>query len=472
MSSAHWERLQSHHFPGDHDEHGSVLICGVMESSRERRLLVRDVVLALDGQHYVPGTRGYRALTGAFVSEQIGRCADEKLAYLAVHNHLGGDSVAFSGPDLASHERGYPALLDITEGGPVGALVITERAVAGDIWELRGRAEVSKTVVIGANRRIFYPRRADVPAAVDAMYDRQARLFGSAGQQLLQSSRIGVIGAGGAGSLIGQALYHLGAGEVVVVDDDHAEDSNRPRIVGSRPSDVGRNLLGRAKVAMARRLARATNPNVRFVGLVANVAHPKVAEQLRNVDALFLAADSMQARHVFNALCHQYLIPGFQVGAKAKVDEHGRIEDAFAVSRYVGPGGSCLWCCGLISATRLQDEALSPEVRAGIEYVQGVKEPSVITMNMMSSSFALNDFLFMFTGLHTTNDLGHRRYDFLDRNPVSEVPLPCRASCRECTQRYGQGDRARLPVMLVDGRPRCGIKRALDDLSVRLMRRR
>jgi len=63
---------------------------------------------------YVAGQRGYRMLTAAFVRDQALFCRDEQLAYLAVHNHFGEDHVAFSGDDLRSHERGYPALRDLT----------------------------------------------------------------------------------------------------------------------------------------------------------------------------------------------------------------------------------------------------------------------------------------------------------------------------------------------------------------------
>ena len=61
---------------------------------------------------------------------------------------------AFSADDLASHERGYPALLDITKGGPVGALVFAKKAVAGDIWTSQGRIALSHATVIGAQMTI------------------------------------------------------------------------------------------------------------------------------------------------------------------------------------------------------------------------------------------------------------------------------------------------------------------------------
>ncbi len=67
-----------------------------------------------------------------------------------MHCHGGTDEVGFSSDDLASHRRGYPALLDITDGGPVGALVLARNALAGDIWTRNGRYEIDYTNVIGS----------------------------------------------------------------------------------------------------------------------------------------------------------------------------------------------------------------------------------------------------------------------------------------------------------------------------------
>jgi len=66
-------------------------------------------------------------------------CREEKPAYLNAHNHGGTNRVDFSANDLRSHERGYPALLDIAGKLPVGALVLAHDAVAGDTWLPDGR---------------------------------------------------------------------------------------------------------------------------------------------------------------------------------------------------------------------------------------------------------------------------------------------------------------------------------------------
>ena len=156
------QQLQEHLFPGDHDEHGAVILAGTCESERGLRLVARELHLAKDGVDYVPGKRGYRMLKAEFIQGLILRARDKRLAYLAIHNHGGTDTVGFSGPDMASHERGYPALLDIARGMPVGALVFARSAVAGDLWFPGSRrAPLSQAAIIGHRREAAFPEAGE-----------------------------------------------------------------------------------------------------------------------------------------------------------------------------------------------------------------------------------------------------------------------------------------------------------------------
>ena len=146
---AQWNHLCDHLFPGDRDEHGAALLCGAVRTDRGLRLVVREVVPAIDGVDYLPGVRGYRHLDGAFVTRQLRRARDLGLVYLAAHNHGGDGKVAFSRSDLDSHERAYPTLLNVN-GEAVGGLVLSRRAVAGDIWLPGGaRTDVALTSIAG-----------------------------------------------------------------------------------------------------------------------------------------------------------------------------------------------------------------------------------------------------------------------------------------------------------------------------------
>ena len=461
-----YDLLVSHLFSGDGEEHGAVLSVGVARSERSNRLLVRDVYLARDGQDYVRGSRGYRMLRAEFVRDCALACADENLGYLAVHNHGGDTSVGFSSVDLASHESGYPALLQLI-GGPVGALVFARRAVAGDLWLPDGtRTEIHALEVIGPTRAVLHPRPSPQTSATDGRRQRQTLLLGSAGQDVLRQSKVGVIGAGGVGSLIIEQLARLGVGHIVAVDPDRIEESNFSRIVGSRETDFAPTLsrssllwlrrLGeafrRTKVTIAKRLARQANRGGTFEAVCGSVLDPDVAVLLLDCDFLFLAADTMQARFLYNAIVHQYLIPGFQVGAKAAADD-GLFTSVFSVARRVLPDSGCLWCNGLIPPHRLQEESFTEGERQRQRYVDDpdVVAPSVITLNAVGAAFAANGFLFCMTGLGGAVD-----YDYLEANALNgeirSIVAGRSEDCPECSSkafsRYARGDGRRLPTYL------------------------
>ena len=117
--------------------------------------------------------------------------------------------------------------------------------------------------------------------------------------------------------------------------------------------------------------------------VLCSVAEQHNVQQLLDCDFIFLAADQMIARLVFNAIVHQYLIPGVQIGTRVVSDSlSGAVDDVFAVSRPVVPDSGCLWCNRLIDPTKLQIEAhrrrptlsgshLRSERRAAFHYRSG-----------------------------------------------------------------------------------------------------
>lgn len=462
--------LRDHLFPGDGDEHGAVIGVGVSRTARGTRLLARRLYLARDGIEYVPGERGYRMLTPTFVRDRVLECDREGLGYLAVHCHGGTDEAGFSPDDNNSHERGYPAIRDILDGRPVGALVFATNAVAGDIWLPDGvRVELDSALVIGQPLVRLYSQ-PPTPPPKHPGYDRQTRIFGDRGQAILKTQKIGVIGAGGIGSLVVEYLARLGVGEIVLIDPDRVEATNLPRIAGSRRrgahiwlTDSKRSTwiqkLGHrfstSKVKVGRRVARVANPDIQMTCIPDDVTKDAVAKHLIDCDYLFLAADSMQARLVFNALVHQYLIPGVQLGARVLAKE-GVIDRIYSVVRPVLPDFGCLLCNGLIDTNKLQEEALSPEERKRQRYVDDddIEAPSVISLNAVAAAHGVDHYLYMCTGLFDAkSDLRWTYYfpvesvalERVEQNIPGAVP-----DCIDCGSasysRLGMGDAKRLPT--------------------------
>ena len=257
---------------------------------------------------------------------------------------------------------------------PVGALVFAAEAVAGDLWfSGNQRAKLGEAHIVGNRRRFIYPSPPARAALAGSIYDRQSRLFGDAGQAILSRTRVGLIGLGGAGSILAELLGRLGVGEFVLADPDKAEVSNLPRLIGADLRDIIPPWIPgplckpfrRFKVDMAVRNIRHANPRAQISALPRDFLDADVAERFKDCDYLFLAAHTMSARLLFNALVNQYGVPGVQVGAKVPLAVDGTVGDVFCVSRTVRPGHGCLWCNGLISPVRLQDEAVPASTQRG-----------------------------------------------------------------------------------------------------------
>ena len=464
ITGEQWDELHSHLFPGDGDEHGAVLRCGIARSERGNRLLVRDVVPAVDGVDYIAGDRGYRKLTAGFVADNIDVCANEGLAYIAVHNHGGHKKVAFSATDMASHERGYPALLDINGGVPVGALVFAHDAVAGDIWLGRGeRSAITHLRVVGRPRVELTPTPEEA-ALADPSFDRQTRIFGDRGQAVLADSKVAIVGLGGAGSVVSEYLARLGVGELILIDPDQIDPTNLPRVVGARRRDalawlrrphrpvILRRLGDRFaafKVNIAARVAREASPTIRITAVPRSVMEPEAAALLTDCDHIFLAADSALARRLVNSVTHQYLIPNTQIGSKVSA-KNGKITDIFSVSRMSSPGSGCLRCNGLIPAWKLTAEATDPEQRKRQQYIDDdeVHAPSVITLNAAAASRAVDDWLMSVGGLVES---GAPADHWVSYHPITgeviEIEPAKDSGCVQCgPNRFALGDGKVLPV--------------------------
>jgi hypothetical protein len=443
-----YDALMKHLFPGDGDEHGAVILAGVSTAQGRLNLHAREILLAKEGVDYVDGKIGYRALTPTFIHRCITRARDERLAYLAVHNHASDREVAFSRVDLESHQRGYPALLQIAKGMPVGGLVFGLHSVQADVWLSSGaRLELDEAAVVGNTIQRLKPSLKRAFLNAPETHDRQIRMFGAAGQAELANCRVGVIGLGGIGSLVAEYLARLGVGGFVLVDPDRVEKSNLARIVGASSDDA---LTATEKIAVTRRVILQANERAQIQAIADDVAKDSVAMALRACDYLFLAADSMRSRLVFNALVHQYLIPGVQMGSKIRSEPTGALVDVLSANRPVRPGHGCLLCNQLIDPTLLAKEAKTDAERKAQAY--GVEEPnpSVISLNAISAAHAVNDFLLDYLSLRPESpQLHYEEFHFLKgvRNLVEPRKGPECSECSRAGLRFGRGDGTPLPCI-------------------------
>lgn len=446
IGSEDYQRLTDHLFRPDRDEHGAALLAA--PHTREDgglSLLVREVVPVPDAD-FPPGQHGYRQTAPLFIAQHAGRAGELGLAYISVHNHPGaGDTIGFSPDDLAGHERLFPHLLDLA-GGPVGGLVLGTRSAAGEIWT-RGKppVEMRSLRLVGPRLEHQSARPRGGPTAPAERFDRQARLFGAAGQATLSAMRVGVVGVGGGGSMLIEQLAHLGVGEIVGVDHDVVEPHNLSRIVGARPEDAKRRTK---KVEVSRRLCERIDPGVTFTAIDGDIADLGVARRLVDLDFLFLATDTITSRLVFNAIVHRFLVPGIQIGAKVELRPGtDTIDEVYVAVRPVLPERGCLHCAGLIDPMRLQAESATPEERRAQNYLgtPEVIDPSVVSLNGIAASHAVNTMLFAAVGL-AEPDLFSHRLIFPRDGSIMTVGTQRDPECPWCSRAAGSAYAAGDPL--------------------------
>jgi hypothetical protein len=198
---------------------------------------------------------------------------------------------------------------------------------------------------------------------------------------------------------------------------------------------------------------RRARRDITIDALHRDVSLTATAQHLVDSDYLFLAADSHLARAVFNAIVHQYLIPGVQVGSKVEIQPDGHVGGIYSVVRPVTPDHGCLWCNELISAARVNDESLPDAVREAQRYIptDDAPAPSIGTLNEIGVAQATNHFMLAVTGLLTDSDTAgdYRRFETRAERAVTEIPRKDEA-CPECSLASAsiraRGDRIALPT--------------------------
>jgi hypothetical protein len=208
-------------------------------------------------------------------------------------------------------------------------------------------------------------------------FDRQGFLGPNSGR-VFDGLRVAIVGLGGGGSHISQHLAHIGVGNPRVLDPQVIEDTNLNRLVGGTEADV---KSGTPKVEIAGRLIRAVNAGIRVIEV--QEKWQKRADILQACHFIFGCVDSFSERDQLERLARRFLVPYIDIG----MDVH-RVGETFVVSGQVAlslPDSPCLWCMGLLTEKRLEEEAR--------RYGDAGGKPQVIWPNGTLASTAVGIFV-------------------------------------------------------------------------------
>ena len=226
-------------------------------------------------------------------------------------------------------------------------------------------------------------------------YDRQVRAFGIAGQSVLKSLRVGIVGLGGTGSVVLQELAHLGVSDFLLIDPDVVEETNLNRLLGATPSDVGL-----PKVEVAKQSAQRINPKVQVEAKQESVLKTRSVRTLANTDFVFCCTDSHGSRAVLNQFAYQFLVPMIDMGVVIAVSEN-IVTHVAGRTQMLAPGLACLVCGNLLDPEEIRRDLLTDFERQADPYILGNNEaaPAVVSLNATIASMAVTMFLNACTGI-------------------------------------------------------------------------
>lgn len=171
---------------------------------------------------------------------------------------------------------------------------------------------------------ILYPPFAASP---DIDFDRRfggiARLYGEAALRGFQSAHVCVIGVGGVGSWVAEALARSAVGHLTLIDLDNVAESNINRQIHALT-----DTLGKAKVtALAERIAQI-NPFCHVTEIEDFVTADNLDQMIGsgNFDYVIDAIDNVRAKTALIAYCREKKIRLITIGGAGGQTDPTKIE--------------------------------------------------------------------------------------------------------------------------------------------------
>lgn len=409
----------------DRDEESAGVIFAGVADDGERLVLCANRIAWVPESHYLRRTPVELSVASAGWMPAVGHAAAEGWLPIWFHTHPGGDPVP-SRMDARVDEQLAPVFrartgadryVSVILGGTPERPRLTGRVVRAD-----GTAEsIDRVRVAGAHLRLLPADDAHTVDA-DAVYDRQVRAFGAAGQAVLRGLRVGLAGAGGTGSATFEEVVRLGSRSIVTVDDDVVTETNVTRIYGSRMSDVGR-----PKVHTLARHAREVGLGTDVETHVTKVTAREGMEALRTCDVVFGCTDDEAGRAVLSRLAYYYLVPVIDMGVV--IDSRGgEIHGVFGRVTIMAPGEPCLTCRGRIDPAAIRNEALGGDERAQLAaegYAPELREPdpAVVAYTTAVAAAAVGEMLERLFGFGDPLAPGELLLRFGDRK-ISRLDAP------------------------------------------------
>jgi hypothetical protein len=309
--------------------------------------LVSEPILPDEGERHVHGNASFE---GRYLARAAALAAESGAGLALVHSHPGGCGWQRMSDDDVDAEHGNAARVRTMTGLPFLGLTLAtgDGCWSARLWQKtaprsyeRRDCEVVKTV--GQRLRVtFHPSMRPRPAFREEL-TRTISAWSEETQADVARLRVGVVGLGSVGSIVGEALARMGIEHIRLIDFDAIETLNLDRVLHATAEDA---RLGLAKVAVAARALRAsaTAADPRIDPLEWSVVEEAGFRAAIDCDVLFSCVDRPWPRAALNLLAYAHLIPVIDGGIVVSRTKSGKMRGADWRVHVAAPERRCLEC--------------------------------------------------------------------------------------------------------------------------------
>lgn len=423
--------------PLDYEE-GAFLLAGRIRGLDKLIFLVRQVI-PIPLNEIISQSSAHLDGKPEFIAKVLKTARRESLSVIQVHSHpFSKSSVSFSSRDNFGEKELFPKILQRVPGVEHVALVFGQSDnFKGRVWLPDG-----KTIIPIASLRLVGPVIKDISPiskpklyqVSDPTFDRQIQALGLNGHYTITNLTVGIVGLGGNGSQVVQALVRMGVGKIIAVDPDNVEKHNIPCLIGARKEDTDNRAL---KVDVMKRLVEETNNTTKFIGISEPVESTKSLNALKGTNIIFCCTDNFASRDLLNNFAYLYLIPVIDMGLEFQPDKSGNICRAGGYIVTIIPGYLCLHSLNIITKETLLKEKEQTQCQG---YLGEKEKPTgqVLGFNGLVAYHAIIEFLNMIIGFRENRQPTYLVIDFL-KNKEKRIMTKMQP-CSQCKNLLGFGE--------------------------------
>jgi len=412
--------------------------------------IIYRLVLPAPGERAVHGNASFNP---EFFERALTEAAQEGAGLALMHSHpLGRGWQGMSLDDVRAEQNNAGAVFGATRSPFVGLTIAGDGAWSARFWKRTAprtyaRFNCATVRVVGDSLQVSYLDELALPQRPNDEQTRTVSAWGEETQRNITRLRVGLIGSGSVGGLVGDSLARTGFEDVMLMDFDTIETRNLDRLSYATRDDVGKLKI---EVQANRLTATATASPFRVETLPAAVYEEDAFKAALDCDILFSCVDRPWGRYVLNLIAYAHLIPVVDGGIAVRSNRLGKLVAADWKAHVATVGRPCLQCLGQYDPGLVQTEREGrlddPSYISGLPKGHPLKSrENVFAFSMAcASSQVLQMLAFVIAPLGLSNP-GAQLYHFVGNHTEDPAFGTCHPEC-QFPSFIAKGDACDIPI--------------------------